>query len=874
MSSDFSEMNARSPVPDDDQRRSLDAVCRLAAELFNVPFAFVSQLEAECQWFIGRKGLELSSTPRDIAFCSLTSLNSPHEPLVVLDTQVDPRFSSSPLVWGEPFLRFYAGVPIALGDEPNRATMCIADTSPRKSFGAEERRSLLDIAVFVESALRVRLAGSEAERAQKKALSAYEDLQAEVARRSLAEDTLRLTLDHMDQGLVMLDHENVVRISNRRAQILLDLPDELLRLGTPYEELHRALVERGAPEDLAREEGASSAADRLKALRPRMTWTRAGGPDLDVRNTPLPDGGRVLTFTDVSEQRAAEKGVQESEKQLRLIAENANDVIVLGDLNMQRLYVSPSVRTVLGYEPEEIIGTRPQDLAHPEDIPLFQELWSRVFNGKGARVVEVVRHRHKAGHYVWVEASVRLARDPKSDAFVGYVAALRDVTDRRNAEEKIRHMALHDPLTELPNRTLFRDRLRNALAHAARSADGVAVLACDVDRFKAVNDSFGHMAGDTLLRIVADRMSAVLRPYDTLARLGGDEFVVVLGYLNEYESAAGFAERLIAAVSEPVHIDGHMVEVGLSVGITISTNQADDVDEVFKRADMALYEAKAAGRGAYRSYNADTGARIAARSQLGLDMKEAVRRGDYRLVYQPVIDLKTGLVVSCEALMRWSHPTRGEVSPAEFIPLAEETGLIVPLGTWALREACREARNWPEGVKVAVNVSGVQLRRGGVEAAVLEALTLSGLPPQRLKLEVTESVLLDDGEAILESLHRLRQRGVAVALDDFGTGYSSLSYLRRFPFDKIKLDRAFIKDIADPDAAAIVRAVVGIGERLGMGIVAEGVETAEQLELVRQEGCQQVQGFFFSRPLPPKDMQSYLNAAYRSRGRPSVVAAE
>lgn len=708
----------------DDRDPVLDAMCRTAAALFGVRYAFVSHLDTECQLFLGREGLDVQATPRSIAFCALTVLGAPHEPLVVLDTHCDPRFAHNPLVIGPPFLRFYAGVPIAEADGSNTATVCIADDAPRRAFGEADRHRLLDLAKFIEATLHGRAAQMEAERAREQAEAAY------------------------------------------------------------------------------------------AALR-------------------------------------------ESEHRYRLLAENANDVIVLGDLDMRRLYISPAVRTVLGYEPEELIGTTPAAFGHPDDAQVFADLRAKVLTKGDGRFVACGRHRHKAGHYVWIEASVRSARDPQTGHLVGYVAALRDVTARREAEEQVRHMALHDALTGLPNRTLLRDRLDQAIARAARSDNPFAVLVCDLDRFKAINDSFGHPAGDALLQVIAARMRAVLRPYDTVARLGGDEFANVLTDLGKPSAAARLAEELIAAVSQPIDLGGHVVEVGVSVGFTVASVPGVSGDELFNRADIALYEAKAAGRNTYREFCPDAGARITTRGQLGLDMKEAIRRGEFRLVYQPVVEAATGAVKSFEALMRWRHPERGEISPGEFIPLAEENGLIVPLGTWALQEACHEAINWSPHIRVGVNVSPVQLRQEGLEAAVLAALTASGLPASRLKLEVTESVLIHDADEVLDRLHRLRALGVRIALDDFGTGYSSLSYLRRFPFDKIKIDRAFIRDIADPDAAAIVRAVVGIGERLGMGIVAEGVETVEQLELVRREGCGEVQGFLFSRPLPPREARLY-----------------
>ncbi|QEE41332.1 MULTISPECIES: EAL domain-containing protein [unclassified Methylobacterium] len=708
----------------DDRDPTLDAMCRTAAALFGVRYAFVSHLDTECQLFLGREGLDVQTTSRSIAFCALTVLGAPHEPLIVLDTHDDPRFARNPLVTGAPFLRFYAGVPIAHADGSNTGTVCIADDAPRQAFGEADRHRLLDLAKFIEATLRGRAAQIEAECAREQAEAAY------------------------------------------------------------------------------------------AALR-------------------------------------------ESEHRYRLLAENANDVIVLGDLDMRRLYVSPAARTVLGYEPEELVGTTPATFGHPDDAHAFADLQTKLSMEDDGRFVTCVRHRHKAGHYVWIEASVRLARDPQGGHPVGYVAALRDVTARREAEEQVRHMALYDALTGLPNRTLFRDRLDQAIARAARSDKPIAVLICDLDRFKAINDSFGHPAGDALLQVVAARMQAVLRPYDTVARLGGDEFALVLTDLDKPCAAACLAEDLIAAVSEPINLDGQVVEVGVSVGFIVASLQGARADELFNKADIALYEAKAAGRNTYREFEPDVGARITTRGHLGLDMKEAIRRGEFRLVYQPVVKATTGAVMSFEALMRWRHPERGEISPGEFIPLAEENGLIVPLGTWALQEACYEAMNWPAHIRVGVNVSPVQLQQDGLEAAVLTALAVSGLPAARLKLEVTESVLMQDADEVLNRLHRLRALGVRIALDDFGTGYSSLSYLRRFPFDKIKIDRAFIRDIVDSDAAAIVRAVVGIGERLGMGIVAEGVETVEQLELVRREGCGEVQGFLFSRPLPPREARLY-----------------
>jgi len=563
---------------------------------------------------------------------------------------------------------------------------------------------------------------------------------------------------------------------------------------------------------------------------------------------------------DLAEIVIAHLRLYEEKQRYKLLADNTTDVIIWCRLDTTRLYVSPSAKLLFGYDPEDLIGTRPLDFVHPDDSEGYRRILDDLQNERVEHVVSQQRYRRKDGSWVWIEASFSLIRDANTAHATSYVAALRDVTQRKDAESKIAHMALHDALTGLPNRTLFWDRLNQTLASGERHGYSFAVIACDLDRFKSINDTLGHPAGDTLLKTVAERLKGVIREGDTVARLGGDEFAFVLGRLDQPQDASLVAQRIIDAVGEPIHIDGHQTTVGVSVGIAIGP--ADDLgaDDLFKNADIALYRAKEAGRNRYSFYETGMDAQITERNLLELDMREAIRLGGFILHYQPAMNFVSGEVSGFEALLRWQHPTRGAISPAEFIPMAEETGLIVALGEWALREACREAASWPKNLRIAVNVSAVQFQKPGLEQVVLSALMATGLAPSRLELEITESVLMEDANAVIGCLQRLTALGVRIALDDFGTGYSSLSYLRRFPFDKIKIDRSFVREIDDPNAAAIVRAVVGLATHLGADITAEGIETEDQFKRVRQIGCTEFQGFLLSRPLPAQDTLRFIRA--------------
>ncbi len=443
----------------------------------------------------------------------------------------------------------------------------------------------------------------------------------------------------------------------------------------------------------------------------------------------------------------------------------------------------------------------------------------------------------------------------------GSVVLIEDVTERKTAEAKINHLARYDTLTGLPNRTYFRTQMDRTLS-ARRRTDECALLFIDLDQFKQVNDTLGHPCGDALLCAVAQRLQSLIRASDMVGRFGGDEFVVLQSPIARPEDAASLARRIVTILSEPFDIDGHHIVVGASVGIAVAPGDGTDADLLLRNADMALYRAKSDGRAGWRFFEAEMDVKTQARRSLEIDLRNALATDAFEVYYQPILNLRSRRISSCEALVRWRHPERGMVSPAEFIPVAEEMGLIIDIGNSVLRKACIECARWPNDTRVAVNLSPIQFKRGGVIAAIRAALAESGLPPNRLEVEITESVLLQDTEATHLALKQLRELGVRISLDDFGTGYSSLSYLHSFPLHKVKIDRSFLLDIVTNERSrTLLRGVAQLSAELGMSVVVEGIETEDQLALVMAEpSISEAQGYLFSRPVPGRDVRTLLFA--------------
>ena len=576
-------------------------------------------------------------------------------------------------------------------------------------------------------------------------------------------------------------------------------------------------------------------------------------------------GGEVRVYgacQDITDRKRTEEALRESEARFRAMAEHSADWIWSIDTAGRHVFSNAQGAHALGYAPEAFLALDPASLVHPDDLPRYREIFSRAVATRSGWQGVSLRWRHRDGSYRVLESSASPLFDD-AGRLAGFQGIDRDITERRAAEEHIEYLAHHDALTGLPNRVLLRDRFEHALAMAERSQSRVALLFLDLDKFKRVNDTLGHAAGDQLLLEVVARLGHCTRETDTISRQGGDEFILLLNEIPDPEAVERIAGEILARIAEPAEIRGHVLNTSCSIGIAMYPDDGDDFDTLLQKADVAMYDAKDAGRNTWRFFNDQMNQQAREHLLLQNRLHQALQASEFRLDYQPQLEIGSGRVAGVEALLRWHNDALGDVEPARFIPVAEDCGLIVPIGAWVLREACRQAQAWrhagcPE-LTMSVNLSALQFRRAGLVETVAAALGESGLPPHLLELELTESILLQDVENNLEMVHALKALGVRLSIDDFGTGYSSLSYLKRFAVDRIKIDRSFVRDIgSDPDDAAIVRAVIQLARSLRLGIIAEGVESAEQLAFLTQEGCQEVQGYLFSRPLAPAEFEAFL----------------
>ncbi|MBI2311014.1 MAG: EAL domain-containing protein [Betaproteobacteria bacterium] len=558
--------------------------------------------------------------------------------------------------------------------------------------------------------------------------------------------------------------------------------------------------------------------------------------------------------------RVQQEAAERVRKLSRAVEQSANAVVIT-DLKGDIEYVNPKFCELTGYGPDEVMGRNPRLLKSGETPPeVYREMWETLLAGR--EWFGEFHNRKKNGELFWCLESISPIKDDQG-AITHFVSVTEDISSRKLAESTIRQLAYHDVLTGLPNRRLFRDRLEQAAANARRSGHSLALLYLDLDRFKNINDTLGHSVGDALLKAVADRITGTVRHEDTVARLEGDEFAILLSDIHNVENAARVAEKLARSLKQPFHVPGHELFVTASIGISLYPQDTEDLDTLNQNADLALHRAKELGDN-FGFFTADMNATVLQHLTLENSLRRALEREELVLHFQPQVDIATRRISGAEALVRWQHPDLGLIAPVRFIPLAEETGLIVPIGEWVLREACAQAQSWQrEGrlpLRVAVNLSVRQFRDKGLVDTVAAVLAQTGLPPSLLELEITESMLMERSGEALEKLRQLGAMGLTIAIDDFGTGYSSLGYLKRLPIQVLKIDQSFVQDIGtDPDDRAIVSAVVALAHMLKLKVIAEGVETREQLEFLRSLSCDNLQGYLYSHPLEASAFRAMLD---------------
>lgn len=858
---------------DTEAESEFDELTALAAHICNVPVALVSLVDESRQWFKSRVGLEVDETSRDVAFCA-HSILKPDEIMEIPDAHLDQRFADNPLVTEDPKIRFYAGAPLTTSNGHTLGTLCVIDYNPR-TLTAAQKSALEMLRLLVIRQIELRhsykvLKNSQGMLSDKNNQLEIEveetaiSLEQEVGLRVESEILSRRILDMALDAVISVDQTGQVIYWNPRAEFifgysapfaqgksLLELVVEPREHGVIQERLNQFL---------------DSGVKSIKADRFEMMAVRVDGQriPIEVAVIALKRYGEYVFTGFVRDLTERDKYLEEL--RVSAITFNSQEGIIIADGETNILRVNKAFVEITGYSAEEVVGTSPQ-LLHSDqhDKNFYDSIWKSIEDSDGWD--GEVWCRRKNGDAVPLHLTVTAIRDAKESAS-NYVLTFSDITRNKKDADEIYNLAFFDPLTGLPNRRLLMDRLSQSVAASGRTGQKAALLFLDLDNFKNLNDTLGHDFGDLLLQQTAQRLKHSLRAEDTVARIGGDEFVIILQNLGEEGADApaqteAAANKILSALNQPYSLHDHECFSSASIGVTLFESNLVQVDELLKQADIAMYQAKKSGRNMLRFFDPQMQENITQRANLENALHNAVEKKQFQLYYQIQVDNKN-LPVGAEALIRWQHPVLGMVPPQDFIPLAEESGLIVPIGRWVIEAACEQVRCWQDnprtaGLTVAVNISPRQFYQVNFVDEVLECLAETGIDSGLLKLELTEGLILDDVDAAIVKMNELRRAGVHFSLDDFGTGYSSLSYLTKLPLSQLKIDQSFVRNIGINDSdSIIIKTIIGMSQSLGFEVVAEGVESQHQYDFLEALGCQVFQGYLFGRPVAAGEFEGLL----------------
>ncbi len=819
-----------------------DDIVKLAVDIFHVPVAFICTAEANTHWFASSIGIDFVEVPRSISFCDYTL--KCEGVMVVTDASRDERFSKSPMVTGYHHFRFYAGVTLRDADGFALGTLVIADRVPRQV----QDRQLESLQILASIAIdRLELRKAHFQLQEKFAI-------AEVARRNAVADhaELRQVLECLPEAIVVMDAENHIILWNKNYEKMFSEVSKFLEPGIPYEAVLRKSLELGT----YAVENNSESQEAWIEERLQIHNEEGAISDLEledgrwIRYTQhqTPDRKKICVRTDITDDKNAGASFR------LLFYNNPIPMLIYDQASLSYIDVNEAAVQHYGYTREQFLKMTLVDVRPPSE---------------GTKVVDYIQKRAGVsnGEIDWTHIKVDgtkiivniYSRPIKYYGVNAALVSVIDVTERRKLDAIIQYQAEHDSLTELPNRRIYLKALETALSTPDKACSA-AIILIDIDNFKSVNDTLGHQVGDALIISVAQKLKSYFGDYALVARLGGDEFAVLLTHLTEIEEALDVANEMISTFAKSLKVGDHQIQIGVSAGVSTSCpDYVVDSTTLLMNADLALYKAKADGRGISRAYEPQMSLQLILYREIEQDLRHALTENQLEVQYQPLVNLDLGTELGFEALLRWKHPDKGMIAPSSFIPIAEASGLIIPIGKWVLQQACIEATTWIDSLSVAVNVSPIQFRSANLVETVANALKVSGLAPHRLELEITESILLEKSSDILEVLHLLKGMGVSIALDDFGTGFSGLGYLNIFPIDKIKIDRSFVSELSNATKSLeLVRAALSIGHGMGLKTLAEGIETKEQLAILKALGCQQGQGYLFSAAMPASKISTTL----------------